>query len=237
MIDVGRRALISLAPALGLLLLARVVHADLGPAPTTKRVAFSFSITGLAKAPDRVLFAYPCTPFMETSAKEPVKIQDGVTVATAPESGACRIYAIARSDYDAWATLTPRATAETLLPKATKCTGGPTPISMVSARDPRDEIVETFEVTTLDATSCVISTRTPPATSPAPAPAPPTAKSRCSFTSGPNETSLAIGFATGALVFIAARRHRRRRALQVTRLPRKVCESSGRSRAPGADAG
>ena len=161
----------------------RDARADVPPAPGRKRVDYAFSVKGLSVAPDRVLFAYPCGPSNGAPSLESVKLEDGRSVTVGRRGGGCQVYAIGKSAYDAWVAAnpsTPGATphVDALVSQSLKCTGGPSPMFEIASSDPRSAITETFRVTTLDATSCVLTAEpsagsTPPSTSSPSSSAPP----------------------------------------------------------------
>jgi hypothetical protein len=218
MIGLRRLSLVS-----ALALVPSTALADLPPPDGTKNVGFSFKITGVAAAPDRVVFSYPCSPSNGAPMMELVKVEEGVAIPMGRRGGGCPLYAIAKSDYDAWAKQTPRPTPETLVAKAMKCTGAVTPAFTTSTSDSRNEIQQTLEVTKLDATTCAIGARAIPAATgaastpttggaPLPttttSPGASTSGSRCSLARGPSDSALGIGAALVALAAVVRRRRR-----------------------------
>ncbi len=160
-----RLALLSTVPALfaGLFLRADDAHADVAP-PGVKAINYSFSVKGLAAAPDRVLFAYPCGPSNGRPQAEHQKLEEGADVHVGRRGGSCTIYSVDKTAYEAWRKdFKPQPGeakdpgVEKLVSESVKCTGGPTPITSAPQSDPRSSIHQTITVTTLNKTTCVLS--------------------------------------------------------------------------------
>lgn len=155
--------------AIGSVLLATTLTtalaaADLPPSPGTKRVSFSFVVKGLSAAPERVLFAYPCSTSDGAPMAEYRKIDEGAAVSIGRRGGSCTMYSAAKSDFEAWLkTYKPQPPSssdpavEALAAKSVKCTGVPSQIHSLPEADPRSSVTETMTVTKLDATTCVLA--------------------------------------------------------------------------------
>jgi hypothetical protein len=218
-----------LGPVLGVtlaLLSAAPARADVPPPAGRKRVDFSFVVKGVAAAPDRVLFAYPCGDSNGAPIAEYKKIEEGKPVSIGRRGGDCPIYSVAKTTYDAWAkNYRPTGSVkddalEKLASESKKCTGGPTPVYEVASSDSRTSVEQTLNVTTLNATDCVLTaaaiaspasttpSATPPSTSSS-APSSPAKSSSCAASPG-SGGGLAFAAAVACIAGIVAERRRRR---------------------------
>ena len=155
-------------------LLSASARADLPPPDDERFVGYSFTVRGLAAAPDRVLLSYPCGSSDGAPSRELAVIEEGRPVRVGRRGGDCPLYAMARAEYEEWAKTyvqkgeMENAEADALVAKATKCTGGPTLAFTLPKGDTRESISETLEVKKLSATECVVASTGAPATSGAP---------------------------------------------------------------------
>jgi hypothetical protein len=197
-------------------------RADVPPPDDWKYVRYSFVVKGLAVTPDRMLFAYPCGTSSGVPTREHQKIADGVPIPVGRRGGSCTIYSIDKASYEAFAKDhkspgmdSSDPAVEALAEKSLKCEGAPTPRFELRTEDERNALVETLEVTKLDATSCVLTSKgdgsTPATGSTAngtvPKGRPASSKSGCA-TAG----SSAVGLGMLAFVCAALLGARRRRA-------------------------
>jgi MYXO-CTERM domain-containing protein len=154
---------LTLAPAALALLLAAPARADLPPPDGQKFVTFSFTVKGLAAAPDRVLFAYPCGASNGAPMAEHRKIEEGRAIDVGRRGGPCTVYSVAKTTYEAWAkdykpSNDMRDSAlERLASQSQKCSGGPTPTYQIASKDPRSVVEQTLTVAKLDDASCVLT--------------------------------------------------------------------------------
>lgn len=143
-------------------LVPRAAKADLPPPDGTKFVGYAFKVTGVSIAPDRVLFAQPCSESSGVPMAHLAKIEEGRAISVGRRGGTCTIYNIAKSRYDEFAQTykpskdTQDAPAAALAAEAKKCEGGPTIQNTLPSKDPRSAVEETLTVVKLDATNCVL---------------------------------------------------------------------------------
>jgi hypothetical protein len=223
-----RSCFVAVSAALLLSAVTPEASADVPPPAGLKRVGFSFSVKGLASAPDRVLFAYPCGTSNGAPIIEHVKIEEGASVAVGRRGGGCPIYSIAKTAYETWAKdYKPTHTMEdpalqTLASQAMKCTGGPTPMFELSTSDGRGSIAQTLTVKTLDATACVLNAEpiasSPSTESPASTASPPKSpastgsspkSSSCSFARGTTTDDVGCALVLACVSGVLAARRRR----------------------------
>lgn len=161
-----------LAPFLGAAMVvfsAHEVAADVPPPAGIKRVGFSFIVKGLAAAPDRVLFAYPCSSSDGAPMVAHAKVTEGVAIPIGRRGGSCQLYSVEKAAYETWAsTYKPTMGSsdlelEKLVGMSKQCTGGPTPTFEIPSSDPRTGIVQALDVTTLSATTCALKAQPLPA--------------------------------------------------------------------------
>ena len=87
-------ALLTLAPG--------VAVADSAPSRGTKWATFSFEVDNLAAFPDRVLLAFQCSSSGGVPVRELAELSPGKTVVVGRRGGDCRLYSMAKADFDAW---------------------------------------------------------------------------------------------------------------------------------------
>lgn len=204
--------------------LSSLAHADLPPPNGQKYVSYTFTVTGLAAAPDQVLFAFPCG----TSAGAPIaqhqKIDEGKSVTVGRRGGGCTVYTISKAKYDAFAaTYKPTnigsdPALDALAKDSVKCDGGPNPKFDLPSSDPRDVIADTYAVKTLTAAACALSTTTPPpppgptgTTPPANPSATSTAPSGGGCSAAPGRTEQGLLLVAASLAFLGGALRRRAR--------------------------
>lgn len=209
---VGRLSVLAIA-----LLAAAPARADVAPEPGRKRVGFSFVVKGLSAAPDRVLFAYPCGDSNGAPIVEHKKIDEGVPLSVGRRGGACTIYSIAKTTYEPWAREYKPTRAmkdealEKLASQSVKCSGGPTPTFEIASSDARTSIEQILNVTTLNATDCVLapsSSASGPSSSVATSSSTGKSSSGCAVTHAPGGTSC-VAIALACAFGLSARRRRR----------------------------
>jgi MYXO-CTERM domain-containing protein len=213
----SRRLAPSLAAALVVATLgASDARADLPPPEGTKFVGFSFKVENLAQAKDFVLLAYPCSQSSGVPVRKMAVIQDGAVVDVGRRGGDCKLYAMARADFDAWRKGTPGDEGDAVDALFTggavrACTGGPEVKATLPTSDSRDRILQGLRVAKLDATGCSITGASAPAT-PASATPPtetPPGKSGCAGCSV-DGSPLGPGSMAGLLAMVALAARRRR---------------------------
>lgn len=156
-----RRTLAPLA-VLTLVAVGGAARADLPPPDGTKFVGYGFKITGLAVAPDRVLFAQPCSGSDGAPTADAVKIDDGRIVSVGRRGGTCAVYNIAKTRWEEFAKdykptmSSDDPAARAIAAEAKKCEGGPTPMHQTSKDDARTGLTEALRVVKLDGATCVL---------------------------------------------------------------------------------
>ncbi|HEU4410129.1 MAG TPA: hypothetical protein VFS43_33045 [Polyangiaceae bacterium] len=200
--------------AFALLCWPSAARADLPPPDGLKYVGYSFTVTGLAAAGDRVLFAYPCGGSSGAPVAEHQKLEEGRAVSVGRRGGNCTVYAISKASYDAFlARYKPTngyqdPALDALAKGATKCAGGPTPTFQLATSDPRSSVNESLAVRAVTETQCALTSTTP--TMPAVAPKSPSSNKSCSVGRGGRPLP-AWGVAGLALAALGVRRGRRAR--------------------------
>jgi hypothetical protein len=217
--------------------LASSAFADAPPPTGQKFVGYSFTVTGLAAAPEQVLLAYPCGPSQGSPTAAYANVEEGKAVSVGRRGGLCTMYTKSKASHDEFLK-TYKPTNETTDPAlaefmkdAVKCDGGPAPSFVLPSTDSRDVISETFAVKTLTSSSCSITNTTPsptpkPTTTPVAPTVPtteasaatdagpsnaPASSSSSSCTQGPGATrSLGVAVAAGLLGIALLGRRRRR---------------------------
>ena len=183
--------LVSLALGLAFLASARSVRADLAPPDDQKYVGYSFSVTGLSKAPDRVVFAFPCGTSSGAPIAEQTLVKDGYPVSVGRRGGECKLYSTTKTAYDEWIkTYTPSGSfqdpkVEAFLKTTTECKGKPTPTFVIPKTDTRSSIEEVLEVVTLTADACVVRSKSATPSTASAASTPPAVKKGCSVGGAP----------------------------------------------------
>lgn len=208
------------------LLFAGGAAADVPPPDDQKPVSFAFTVTGMGVAPDRVLFAYPCSSSNGAPYLAQQRLEEGRQVNVGRRGGLCAIYAIARPAYETWVKEHPESSVQgkqadfdKLVAGAVKCSGAPTPVHYIAKTDARTSIVQTLEVTTLNESTCALKVQpiAPESASPAsnvPASKPSGSSKGCAFAGSPAERP-ALGTALLALIGIATwRRAARSRTME-----------------------
>jgi hypothetical protein len=140
-------------------------HADVPPPEGTKFVSFAYAVDGLEAHPDFVLLGYPSSATNGRPMDEYAELGKQPTT-LGRRGGSPAIYAVKRSDYDAWkATLGPLGPDAPLVDnptfkafftsdKVVRCDESPKPSFALPSSDPRDEVVERFRVVSVSATGC-----------------------------------------------------------------------------------
>lgn len=157
-----RRSLLAAAALATLSTFAASSRADLPPEDGTRNVGYSFSVRGLAKAPDRVIVAYPCGTSNGAPDNVLVRLEEGRSVPVGRRGGECALFSLSREDYEAEAKAleggdADKARLDALVAKGKRCDGGPTPDHILPKDDTRGEIAEVLEVKALSATECVVA--------------------------------------------------------------------------------
>jgi hypothetical protein len=168
-------------------------RADVPPPDGSRYVGYSFTVTGLAAAGDRVLFAYPCGSSNGAPVAEYRKVEEGRAVSVGRRGGGCTIYATSKASFDAFAATYRPANGvqdpalDALAKGAVKCSGGPSPSFRLPTSDSRSSIEETFAVRAVTDAECVLASTTPT-----------TANATATATKAPSGKSCAVGRAPGA---------------------------------------
>lgn len=161
------RSLPALVVASALVLLPTAALADAAPPPGLKSVTFTFSVRGLAKVPDQVLFAYPCGGSNGVPKAELARLEEGKPVVVGRRGGECTLFTTSKDRFEKFMATYAAPEDWTAADKpmtefvnaSLKCSGGPKPAFSLPETEPEDEIAEALEVTTLNATTCAIATK------------------------------------------------------------------------------
>jgi hypothetical protein len=154
---------LALAPALA--------HADAPPPDGTRYAQYRFRVDGVAKqSPDHVIVVYPWSLSNGAPTREQTTAEDGQWVSVGRRSPTPALYAVRKTDYEAFAkTYTTSEdyqadpAVDAFLAKAAKCNLAPSPAFTLSEDDSRSAIEEIFVAQTISDTSCVLTNATPPA--------------------------------------------------------------------------
>ncbi|MBS2013344.1 MAG: hypothetical protein JST00_10680 [Deltaproteobacteria bacterium] len=125
--------------------------------PDTKTVRYSFVVRGIPA--DKAIFAYPCGGEFNDGVR---LLNEGESVRQFSDSGKCALYAVDKSRYAAFAAAEGKPGAQAhgdFARSALKCSADPSPIFSVDRDDSRQEILEELDVTSVDASACVIASR------------------------------------------------------------------------------
>lgn len=162
------RPVSSLLALLFVTLAATSANADVAPPNGQKQVNYTFTLKGLATAPDQAVFAFPCGGSNGAPHDEHRLLEENKSTTVGRRGGACTLYTISKASYDEWAKTYTPADGNTdpaltaLAGRAKKCTGAPTPSFELKTADTRSSIDEVLEVKTLNAGDCVVASTNPP---------------------------------------------------------------------------
>lgn len=144
------RPFVAVAAVFALLSASSVAAADVASLGT-KRVRYSFTVHGVPPG-DVVLFAVSSTSSLVTD------VGEGTKVTSDSAQDGYRLYATTaqkRADHDASKARSP----SDLIAASVVCQGGPNPTFTLDEDDPRTSINEDLDVKTLDASTCVLTSR------------------------------------------------------------------------------
>lgn len=167
-----------------------LARADLAPPDSdyTKAVTYTFTAHGAIPTPDKVVFAYGSTA-------APTVLAEGTVVAVERNQW-CQIYVAKKADYEAWSKA--NVAPSELLAKSIMCNGGPSPVTTVSAGDPRSTVNEDVDVK-VDATSCSVTSRG----------APTSGTGGCTVSGGSRSVPLVLLLGIPAVMLLLSKRRRR----------------------------
>ena len=135
-----------------MVLFAPFAFADIPPPPTEKFVDYEVVVTGVRG--DAALVVYPWSLSNGVPMAELAEVKDGKAVSFGRRiAGLPAFYAVPRAALDDFAK---SKDGEKLVASGVKCNVGPSPRFVVSRRGP-DRIVDTFAVTELSTSKCVLS--------------------------------------------------------------------------------
>lgn len=174
-----------------------LASADMPPGDGSKSVPYRFIVHGLdAVGPAVAVFSYPCSGSNGQPGEDVTLLAEGTSVSIG-RNESCAIYQTKRSTYDQWkaepATSASPPDATGLVNGATKCSGGPSPLTTLDKDDPRNEVVEDLDVR-VDATSCRVTSRGVPS------------RGGCSASGGSPQGALAILLTLPALGLLLRKR-------------------------------
>ena len=145
------RPLLTTGVLCALLCASSLASADVS-SPGTKRVPYSFAVHGIP-AGNVVLFAY------SPNVGDVKDVGEGTKITAERAQASYRLYATTaqkRSEYDAPGS---SRSASDLVAASVVCQGGPSSQFSLDDDDPRTSIHEDLDVKTLDATTCVVTSR------------------------------------------------------------------------------
>ena len=156
------RHLAALGSLVSVSILASAASADLPPPDGRKFVGYAFRVEGAAADGDWVLLAYPASDSNGRPQDGYKVVQDGMDVSVGRRSGAPQLYAMKRTDYDAFAkTYKPGNEMEDPVlrdvfksDKVVACDLSPTPVHEVDSKDARSTVVESMKLVSVDAKKC-----------------------------------------------------------------------------------
>lgn len=152
-----------LALALALFTASFTARADLPPPDGQRFVDYEFSVSGLAAHPDWVLLAFPWSMSNGAPTEELAEVKDGTPVGVGRRSGTPKLYAMKRADYETFKKgytpsserfQDPALRALFAGSQVIPCDLGPSPDFQLSSDDPRESIVEKFELVSVTAAAC-----------------------------------------------------------------------------------
>lgn len=156
--------LAALPLALTVLVAPSLARADLPPPTGTRFVDYSFTVEGVAKQGDYVVFAYPTSMSNGRPTAELSVVTEGMPIPLGRRSGVPKLYSIKRGDFDAWkASYKPSLedpfkdpAVEALISsgKVVACDAGPSPDFTLPDSDPRSEIREALVAQKIDDKTC-----------------------------------------------------------------------------------
>lgn len=136
-------------------------RADVPPPDDKKYVGYAFQVDGVAKFPDRVIVAYPWSMSNGAPTREAALAEDGKPVSVGRRSAPPVLYAVKREAWDTFVkTITPderdidAKITPFLAASGVKCNKQPSMQSVLPKSDPRNEIVEAFQVKAIDDKVC-----------------------------------------------------------------------------------
>lgn len=157
----------------GLLVLAPALARADAPPPTGSHYAqYRFRVDGVSKAsPDHVIVVFPWSLSNGAPTREHTMAVEGQWVSVGRRSDDPVLYAVRRTDYEAFAktyvqpqNFQPDPAMDAFVAKAVKCNLAPNPTFTLPFYDSRDFIEEIFVAQTISDTSCVLTNTTPNAT-------------------------------------------------------------------------
>lgn len=145
-------------------------HADLGPPPGMRRVSFEVRVEGLAAFPEMVVVVYPWSLSNGAPSVEHAVLRDGQPLEVGRRSATPKLWAVKKSDYDAFAasykpthsSTDPALEAFFASGKARDCGATVQPVFELPFADPRGAAVQSFKADAIDASRCLLTAAPPP---------------------------------------------------------------------------